>query len=152
MSDEQDDILAAANDAAEEAFDLSDIDPISPGAWKAGRYLCRCVECKLEHPKDKEPKLVLRFKGINPKQGRPLFKHGNLKGKGVQFTAGLLAALGVDLKHNIRPSDVVDKLVYLTVTVREDRPTENNIAAWEAYDGGPIDGDDVSSAEELPNN
>lgn len=135
---ELDELMEGA-DEAEEAFDLSDIDAQTLGALSAGRYAVEVVSCKRGVVKSGDgagnPKLEIRFKSFDPASNKPIFWHRPLKGKGANITRGALDTLGIDTSQPVKPHTLVGRKAYVTLSIRKDRPTDNNIDMIEAYDG-----------------
>jgi hypothetical protein len=137
---EHEDILNQANNEAEEAFDLSDVEAIQIGAGLEGRFLMEIVDAQSALVKSGDnqgqPKIVFRLKAIEPASNKPVFKHAILTGTSKPFTKGFLEGFGVDTSRPIAASSTIGARAYCTLSVRKDRPGDSNIDAIEKYDGG----------------
>lgn len=128
---EQDDLLEQAfnGEDDEEGYDLSDVEEQSFEALPAGDYVATVIEVKLEHIKNGDnkgqPKYAIRFQldGTN----KPIFAHWGLTGKSAGWTKGKLKALGVDVTQKVTPSKIMDRVAVLTLSVRKDKATDNEI-------------------------
>lgn len=148
---EQEALLAAADEGSDELIDLSGIEATRFTALPAGRYLAEVVEVERGTVKSGDnkgaPKLTIRFKVEEDLEGEPinkvLFDHRTLTGKGAGVTKARLEDLGVDVTQPISPSSIVGTKAYLTVSVRKDRDTDNNIDKVELYDAADVEDDDL---------
>lgn len=128
---EQDDLLDQAFDSEgdEEGYDLSDVQEQSFSALPAGDYVGEVIEVKYATVKGGKnkgaPKFAIRFAIEGSK--KPIFAHWVLTGDSAGWTKGKLKALGVDVTEKVTPSKVMNKVAVLTLSVRADKPSENEI-------------------------
>jgi hypothetical protein len=139
---EQEALLAAADEGSEDLIDLSGVEEVRFTALPAGKYLAEVVECERATVKNGDnkgaPKLVIRWAVSEDADGeavsKTLFDHRTLTGKGAGVTKARLEDMGVDTSQPIKPSEIVGIQAYLTVSVRKDRDTDNNIDKVELAD------------------
>lgn len=136
---EQDDLLAEAEAEADELIDLTETEDISFAALPEGWYVCECVQAKPDTVKSGDskgsPKLVLRFKPVDPESNKAIFKHAMLKGKGAPYTKLLLRNMGLDVDSGkVSADDCLGTLVRLYL-IEGNIEGNNDIKKSEPYDG-----------------
>lgn len=139
---EQEALLAAADEGGEELIDLSGVEAVRYSALDPGKYLAEVVSCTRDKVKQGDnkgaPKLVIRYNVIEDEEGnplkKPLFDHRLLTGKSAGMTRARLDDLGVDTSVPIDVDDIVGRKVWLVVSIRKDRPSDNNIDSSEPFE------------------
>lgn len=142
---EQEELLASAQDGADEYIDLSNVVSVRGGAVPAGLYLCELesVESGVTGANAKIPgqrKLALTWKILqaedesHPQSGK-IFKHLTLVGDQAGRSRNYLEEdLGFDLSQRFNPKEAVGIVAWLTVSVQKNNAGFNNIDKTEVVD------------------
>ena len=135
-SKEQAELMAEAEEGADEFIDLSGIKAEHGGAVPKGRYLCEIESVKggVTSANAKVPglrKVTVQFKILENPEGEPsnskVFKHLTLQGDQAGRSRGWIEDLGFDLSERFNPSDMVGIIAWLDVSVQKDNAGFNNI-------------------------
>ena len=140
---EQAELLAEAENGADEYIDLSNVKAEHGGAVPKGHYLCEIetVAAGVTGERAKVPglkKITVTWKVLENPDGEipsgKIFKHLTLQGDQAGRSRGWVEDLGFDLGQRFNPKEMVGLIAWLDVSIQKDNPAFNNIDAIEVVE------------------